>query len=134
MSPHDFAEVLFRKALQDLFTVEKLLPDPESPEEVIGFHAQQAVEKFMKAVLASRGTVYRPTHNLLELTELLERDGTALPADHPDFPSLGPYAAVLRYDELELEDRGSFNREWALTCIQRTREWAARLLGNSGTT
>jgi len=50
MPQREHSELLLRKAAQDEFTVEKLIPDPESPDEVIGFHAQQAVEKILKAV------------------------------------------------------------------------------------
>jgi len=45
MRSHEHAELLLRKAAQDQFTLEKLFPDPASPDEVIGFHAEQAVEK-----------------------------------------------------------------------------------------
>jgi hypothetical protein len=34
------AQLLLRKAAQDEFTIEKLISDPASPDEVIGFHAQ----------------------------------------------------------------------------------------------
>ena len=40
MPSPEYAELLLRKADQDEFTVRKLLPDPDSPDEVIGFHAQ----------------------------------------------------------------------------------------------
>ncbi|MBM3268565.1 MAG: HEPN domain-containing protein [Candidatus Sericytochromatia bacterium] len=129
MPPRDFASVLYRKALQDLFTVEKLLPDPASADEVIGFHAQQAVEKFMKAVLAKEGIVYRPTHNLAELVDLVEVSGFQAPADHGDFPALMPYAATLRYDDLDLEDQELLDRSRTLALVHRTREWARSLLG-----
>lgn len=52
MRSRDNAEVLLRKAKGDEFTVEKLIPDPASQDEIIGFHAQQAVEKLLKADLA----------------------------------------------------------------------------------
>jgi hypothetical protein len=47
----EHAEVLLRKAQQDEFALEKLAPDPASPDEIIGFHAQQAIEKSLMAVL-----------------------------------------------------------------------------------
>lgn len=52
MRNHEHTALLLRKAREDEFTVEKLIPDPASSDEVIGFHAQQAVEKVLKAVLA----------------------------------------------------------------------------------
>ncbi len=133
MSPRDFADMLVRKALQDLFVVEALVSDPEAPDEIIGFHVQQAVEKLMKAVLADSGTIYRPTHNLHELRDLLVAAGVDPPVDHEDFPALLPYAATLRYDDLDLEDREVLDRTWALGCILRTRTWAESRLGRRKT-
>ena len=43
----ELAELLVRKAAQDEFVIEKLISDPASPEEAIGFHAQQAIEKLI---------------------------------------------------------------------------------------
>src|SRR5688500_18217496 len=71
MHADDYAAVLKRKALQDIFAVEKLLTDSASPDEIIGFHAQQAVEKLFKAVLAARSIHFRRTHDLVELIDLI---------------------------------------------------------------
>ncbi len=48
MRSRELAELLLRKAAQDEFTLKKLSPDPASPDEVLGFHAQQAIEKMLK--------------------------------------------------------------------------------------
>jgi hypothetical protein len=45
MHSREHAELLLHKAQQDEFALEKLIPDPASPDEIIGFHAQQAIEK-----------------------------------------------------------------------------------------
>jgi hypothetical protein len=47
----EHAELLLRKAQQDESALEKLISDPALPDEIIGFHAQQAIEKTLKAVL-----------------------------------------------------------------------------------
>lgn len=57
----ELAELLLRKAAQDEFTLKKLSPDPASPDEVMGFHAQQAIEKMLKAVLSLAEIRYRRT-------------------------------------------------------------------------
>jgi len=41
----EHARLLLRKAAQDEFVLLKLILDPASPDEMIGFHAQQAVER-----------------------------------------------------------------------------------------
>jgi hypothetical protein len=39
----EHAELLLHKARQDEFALEKLISDPALPDEIIGFHAQQAI-------------------------------------------------------------------------------------------
>jgi hypothetical protein len=54
----EVAAILCRKAKGDAMVVRKLSADREVDDESIGFHAQQAVEKWLKAVVASpRGDV-----------------------------------------------------------------------------
>lgn len=77
--PPDRPEILLRKARQDELVLERLLDDREVDDDTLGFHAQQAVEKLLKAVLASRGVGYPRTHNLRILIELLTKDGIHLP-------------------------------------------------------
>lgn len=39
MPPNKLARLLMRKASQDEFAIRKLIDDPESAGEIIGFHA-----------------------------------------------------------------------------------------------
>jgi len=71
--------------------------DAEAPDEIVLFHAQQAVEKFIKSALASQGVVYRRTHDLLELSNLATQNGLVIPADSGLLARLGPYAVEFRY-------------------------------------
>jgi hypothetical protein len=49
---------------------------PEAfPVEVFGFHAQQVVEKSLKAWLSLKAIQYKKTHNIRHLTALLEQAG-----------------------------------------------------------
>ena len=68
--PPDRPEVLLRKAKQDELAVEKLLDDGDIEDDLLGFHAQQAAEKMLKALLAARGVDYPKTHTLRILVEL----------------------------------------------------------------
>ncbi len=71
MSPHDEqSRELLAAAARDELTCRILRRDAESPVEATLFHAQQTLEKGLKAVLVSRGIVFRRTHDLLELLEL----------------------------------------------------------------
>ena len=80
MPPPDRPEVLLHKARQDELVVERLLGDRDVDDDTLGFHAQQAAEKMLKAVLTSRNVDYPRTHNLGVLIELLASNGIELPA------------------------------------------------------
>jgi hypothetical protein len=56
------AELLLRKAASDLAAARVLAADPDPHDEAIGFHAQQAVEKAVKAVLALSQIAAPRTH------------------------------------------------------------------------
>ncbi len=128
MRSRELADILLRKANQDQFTLEKLFPDPASPDEVIGFHAQQAVEKMLKAVLALRSVPYRPTHNLATLLDLLRQYQISFPAEFEETRRLTPYAAELRYEDLPDDPEWPFDRSWALDCVRQVRAWAESVL------
>lgn len=64
MTPSDQARLLQRKASQDLAVLDKLLDDPAIDDETLGYHAQQAAEKLIKALLALHGHDYPRSHNI----------------------------------------------------------------------
>lgn len=55
----DLARVLLAKAIDDETLVRKVSPDTDIADAIVGFHAQQAVEKLIKAVLVARGVALR---------------------------------------------------------------------------
>jgi len=80
--------------------LERLLGDSDVDDDTLGFHAQQAAEKLLKAALAARAVDYPRTHNLGALIELLGKAGVALPANLADIDRLTPFGTVFRYDEV----------------------------------
>ena len=128
MRSRELAELLFRKTAQDEFTLKKLSPDPASPDEVLGFHAQQAIEKMLKAVLSLAEIRYRRTHDLVELIDLVCERRIPFPPELDDIRWLTPFASEFRYDDLPLEPEEPFDRAWALECVRETRAWAESML------
>jgi len=125
----EYAQRLLSKARGDQFALEELVDLPEAPLWVLGFHAQQAIEKAIKAVLASLSIEYSPTHNLASLTALLQKNGIDLPPDTEQIPQLTPFGVAFRYDtEPEDEQIAPLDRNWAKGCVERTIAWAKRLL------
>jgi hypothetical protein len=53
---HDLAEQLLRRAVDDEAAARAMLSLESVTDAIVGFHAQQAVEKSLKAVLAARET------------------------------------------------------------------------------
>ena len=120
MGSSDYVEVLFCKAAQDEFTIHKLIPDPASPDEVIGFHAQQAVEKLLKAVLSSASVRYRRTHDLVELIDLLRDHGVDFPEE---LEEVGPSRF---FAGKEASERTLYATYRPLCCRRQRREYAPR--------
>ncbi len=64
--------------------------------ELLCFHAQQACEKSLKALLLHNGTEYPRTHNLKTLLDLL-RDNCEIPDAIDACATLTDYAVLTRY-------------------------------------
>jgi len=64
--------------------------------ENLCFHAQQAVEKSIKAVLITKGIPFPKTHNIDTLIGLLPGD-VPVPPDDAKAVELTEYAVMLRY-------------------------------------
>jgi HEPN domain-containing protein len=60
----EVARVLLEKDAGDLAAVRLLAGDERQSDHVVGFHAQQAVEKAIKAVLVSRELEIPLTHDI----------------------------------------------------------------------
>ncbi len=121
------AEMLMRKAKNDQVALEKLAADSNSPDDVTGFHAQQAVEKCLKAVLALTGVRYPFTHDLQRLLDLMRESNIPVPNEFEDVKRLTHCAALFRYDDVAVESI-ALDRPWALDCVRQVRSWAEALL------
>lgn len=111
MSEADEARHLLRMADIDLRAIRGMQDDEATfTDEIFGFHAQQAVEKALKAWLCLLGVVYPKTHDLDLLFELLDEAGAHVPEEFQHLSSLVDFAVQYRYwafeDTWEL-DRGA---------------------------
>ena len=119
--PVDLARRFLSLAERDFKAFRKLADDPEMDDEVIGFHAQQAVEKCLKAVLALHRAEVRKTHDLRELRALLEKNRLPTPPMTEEIKDLNPYAVMLRYDDVESE---TLDRIRARRTVESILVWA----------
>ncbi|MFH1869760.1 MAG: HEPN domain-containing protein [Pseudomonadota bacterium] len=118
------AERLLRLARRDYQTCTILGSHPEAQIAPICFHAQQCVEKALKAGLTANQVYFRYTHDLAELINLLTGAGIAPPFTAQELQRLTPFAVELRYDEgIPL-----LTREEADQLATRTLAWAEALV------
>ncbi len=122
------AQLLQRKAAQDLAVLRKLINDPTISTETLGFHAQQTAEKLIKALLALGGHDYPRTHDLGLLLDLLASLDVRvrIPEALLTVEILTPFATVFRYDDLPLE--AAIDRQEWLPLLLALEEFVGGLI------
>jgi HEPN domain-containing protein len=126
MTPLEKARLLLDKAIEDEAAMLVLAAAPTVGDAIVAFHAQQSVEKFLKAVLASRGVAYPFTHDLLALIDLAEAI-EPFPIDATDAMRLTPYGARFRY-EIPSSGAVPLDRAWATHLVSQSRRWAEHVI------
>jgi HEPN domain-containing protein len=127
LTPEESEEAvrLLSAARADLRAAKVLAADADQADEVIGFHAQQAVEKALKSVLAASGVEIPYTHDLAFLLDLAAEQGVSTPKPVARADWLTPWAVAARYGA----SVGSLDREAAVTVADDGIDWATNVLG-----
>ncbi len=126
MAEPDLARILLTAAERDRQAYDKLAADPDMHDSVAGFHAQQTVEKALKAVLARERLVFRRTHDIAELLDLIQDNGLSGPPYADCLDELNPYAVEMRYG---LVEPGPLNRSGVAAWLQAVLCWARKQTG-----
>lgn len=129
MSDQKCARTLIRAAEADIRALQGM-SDPETfSDEIVGFHAQQAAEKLLKAWLALLGYKFPVTHDLGALLALL---GGSVPgtAEFQGLIALNPFAAQFRYEALGKE-MDPLDRDSLVAELRRLRERVQAAVRNS---
>ncbi len=116
------ASMMSRLARQDVVAFATLIANADVELRIACFHGQQAVEKFIKAVLVSRGSTFIPTHDLIKLADLLLAANIPLPLGMDELKRLNPYAVVFRYDDRDID---LLTRESAVSIVNAVAAWAS---------
>ncbi len=85
------------KAEDDWRLSHRLARDPESYTEATAFHAQQAVEKYLKAFLTWHQVEFPKTHDIKRLLKLASAQDPSLTERLSDAAELTAYAVEYRY-------------------------------------
>lgn len=115
------AAALLQAGKRDLLTLQLLNETGRAPHEAIGFHAQQACEKFIKAVLVLHSITFERTHDLIVLYQLLQEQRIGIPADKEKLRALNSYAVQFRYEGCPIEMVASSECETIATTLD---QWA----------
>ncbi len=118
------APELLLKARGDQYAADKLLTDKNAPPWVGAFHAQQAVEKSIKAVLARHRVEFPYTHQINVLIDLLRAHQLALPPHADEVDALTPFGAPKRYEPVTFGDAEALDHDAALGWVHDVLQWA----------
>lgn len=129
MAERSFALVMLGSAENDLAACRVLAAALEVPDTIVGFHAQQACEKCLKAVLSAADVEVPRTHDLTRLIDLASGSAMQVPAECEWIDELNPYAVEARYG---LVEPGRLDREHALLSAAALLAWAKALLARTG--
>ncbi|MDP2832901.1 MAG: HEPN domain-containing protein [Pseudomonadota bacterium] len=122
----DEARRFLSLAADDLAAFRALAALPHIRPAIAFFHAQQAIEKSLKAVLFARGEEFRKTHDLYELADRLAKAGFTLPCDADELAQINPYAVEFRYGDEIIQ---IMSREEMDAITMRMLSWAETTVG-----
>lgn len=122
------SRILLRKAEEDATAVREFAGNSEIGDSIIGFHAQQAVEKWLKAVTAASGVRHSTIHDIDRLIEIAEGTGIEVSLDRDRLAVLTQYAVPFRYDELL--DAESLERDVLVALVDEVAAWVADQIGS----
>ena len=118
MSDAKCARMLLEAARRDIEALRVMRGSDGLPDEVYGFHVQQAAEKLLKAWIALLGASYPLTHSIETLLKLLADRGVET-GPFRDLTAFTPYAVEFRYagvgpDAEPIDRAGALERVEAL--------------------
>lgn len=111
-------------ANQDLALARLAFRETSVSDPAFAFHVQQAIEKSLKAVIATRSALPPPTHDLVRL---IEHSGQEHPFNVDELDELSPYASAVLQPGLPPPSR-HLDREHALARAFEVRLWAEQLV------
>ncbi|MGH9446229.1 MAG: HEPN domain-containing protein [Terriglobia bacterium] len=96
---NDLALRWLKKAENDIVTARQTLSLPDGPTDTVAFHAQQAAEKALKALLTFQGVEFPKIHDLVRLVDLAAPHSSAVSRYREDLAEITNYAVQARYPD-----------------------------------
>lgn len=126
MTPLDLARAFLEKGREDEVLLERLVSDRDVTDAIFGFHAQQAAEKCIKAVLAIEQVRPARTHDLTELFDEVRSEYIEVPEEFDQLKEWSVFAVDDRYPSNK--PPLPVNRADALTLVVSVRTWAQTII------
>ena len=89
----------FKKAENDLSTIKNNLKSSNPPTDAICFHAQQAIEKYIKGALINYEIHFSKTHDLVNLMTSIVKHFPELSSYEEDLEEISHYGVEIRYPD-----------------------------------
>jgi HEPN domain-containing protein len=97
------ADAWMAKAHNDLVCIRNNIAGSEVPTDAVCFHAQQAAEKAVKALIAARGNAPQRTHDLTTLLNDARAAGWSVDPLRTPCDVVNPYSVTARYPGVNLD-------------------------------
>lgn len=118
------------QAEEDFRLAERLVAEGWPFPKAVGFHSQQAGEKYIKAFLVWHQVEFPKTHDLGELLDLVASVDSALAASLAGATALNPYAVQSRYPGAMMRMADQDAQE-ALALAEKVRHSVLSALGDN---
>jgi HEPN domain-containing protein len=118
---------MFKMAEKDFKALKNMTDETLFDIEIFGFHAQQTVEKLLKAWLSAIGVKYEKSHDLQILFSLLNANGQNVPAELETLENLTDFSVNFRYDVFDNVD-ASLERNETINQIQQLRDLVNKVI------
>jgi HEPN domain-containing protein len=118
---------MLKMAEKDFKALKNMTDETLFDIEIFGFHAQQTVEKLLKAWLSAIGVKYEKSHDLQILFSLLNANGQNIPTELETLENLTDFSVNFRYDVFESVD-ASIERQETINQIQQLRDLVNKII------
>lgn len=116
----EYYKLMLELAGHDFIAMSKLQTD-DVPEDVFGFHCQQAIEKTFKALIDFYGKKFPLTHELEDLYDILLEINSDI-AKFDELVFFTPYSVLIRYGEVGFDE--PLNRQKAIADVKNLIDFA----------
>ncbi|HLD45448.1 MAG TPA: HEPN domain-containing protein [bacterium] len=117
MKDLEYAQTMLTQANKDFKALLNMLDETLFEPEIFGFHAQQTIEKALKAWLSFLGVVCPKTHDLEMLFALLEDNKVPIPDQFRSLTDFTDFAVQFRYEAFTDFSDDDFDRQNIVSTI-----------------